>query len=338
MQIRKKAPGFTERGLSGVIAALLWPLYKIADSIIWKKVRNKIGFGRVKSMISGGSSIPLEIDKFFNMAGLNLIVGYGLTETSPVLCNRLTESNILGTVGRPAPGTTMKIIDITSRKEAPIGEVGLVLAKGPGIMKGYMDNDEATQAVISNDGYFDTGDLGRINPSTGDFIITGRAKDTIVLSNGENVEPQMIEEALVSDSAFIDQAMLAGQDSSYLSAIVVLNIPALAAAGYIDQDRAIELEGIIGSNPTAGPVGDEEVLRRAAVELGADERLRELLNKEVRRASSVFKPWERVMSVHMVLEPMSVANNQLTPTLKLKRHIITKDYQKAIDSLYSQRR
>ena len=205
-------------------------------------------------------------------------------------------------------------------------------------MKGYMDNDEATQAVISNDGYFDTGDLGRINPSTGDFIITGRAKDTIVLSNGENVEPQMIVEALVSDSAFIDQAMLAGQDSSYLSAIVVLNIPALAAAGYIDQDRAIELEGIIGSNPTAGPVGDEEVLRRAAVELGADERLRELLNKEVRRASSVFKPWERVMSVHMVLEPMSVANNQLTPTLKLKRHIITKDYQKAIDSLYSQRR
>ena len=134
-----------------------------------------------------------------------MLAGYGLTETSPVIASRLAEYNVLGTVGRPLPDTIIKIVDPDTRQELPLGQRGVLLVKGPGVMHGYMRNDGATAAVIDADGYFDTGDLARVNEATGDIIITGRAKDTIVLSNGENVEPQSIEDAIVATSPLIDQ-------------------------------------------------------------------------------------------------------------------------------------
>jgi long-chain acyl-CoA synthetase len=167
-------------------------------------------------MVSGGSALPLHIASFFDMAGLKIIAGYGLTETSPTLANNLVDRNVLGSVGRPPKGTEIRIVELESRKELSVGQSGVILVRGPGVMVGYNDNPRATAEVIGTDGFFDTGDLGRINPATGDLIMTGRAKDTIVLSNGENIEPQPIEDAMIGTSPLIDQAMIVGGMNMYM--------------------------------------------------------------------------------------------------------------------------
>ena len=337
LMVRDKKPNILEKFIFGIMMVLLFPFYKLADAIVWKKIRGNLG-GRLKTMISGGSSIPLHIESFFDIAGINLIVGYGLTETSPVISNRIAEHNIMGTVGLPPPGTELKVVNIDTREEVPVGQSGVILARGPGIMQGYKNNVEATNAVISSDGFFDTGDLGRINPSTGDFIITGRAKDTIVLSNGENIEPQSIEEAMVAKSDLIDQCMLVGQDSAYLGSICVLNVQELVKRGYLDADLGKELESTLGPTPTStGPAGDVEVLRKAGAQLRANSKLYEDLMSEVRTITGAFKSWERVGAAHMVLEPFSVANGQATMTLKTKRQAVTGAYNADINGFYKKK-
>ena len=335
--IRNNKPNIIERLLSFMASVLLWPVFKLGDALVWKKIRDNLG-GRVKSMVSGGSSIPVHIESFFDTAGMNLIVGYGLTETSPVICNRVAEHNIMGTVGCPPPGTELKIVDVDTRKPVELGKVGLVLARGPGIMEGYKNNKEATDKAIDNDLFFDTGDLGRINPSTGDFIITGRAKDTIVLSNGENVEPQPIEEAIAAECALVDQVMLVGQDKAYLGAIVVLNPQELVMRGFIDAAKGKELESILGPTPTStGPAGDVEILRAQSALLRENSQLKEALNADLIKISSKFKSWERVGASHAILEPFSTANDQATMTLKIKRHIVTKVYNDDIEDFYKKK-
>jgi long-chain acyl-CoA synthetase len=334
LQVRDKKPNVLERLFFGLLTVLLFPLYKAADTLVWKKIRENLG-GRLKTMVSGGSSIPVHIESFFDIAGINLLVGYGLTETSPVICNRIAEHNIMGTVGLPPPGTELKVVNVDTRQEVPCGTPGLVLARGPGIMKGYKNNPAATAAAIASDGFFDTGDLGRINPSTGDFIITGRAKDTIVLSNGENVEPQSIEMALVAKSALIDQVMLVGQDSTYLGGVCVLNVQELVKRGFLDAAKGKELRSILGPTPTStGPAGDVGVLRSVGADLRVSAALKAALMAEVRDITGVFKSWERVGAVHIVLEPFSVANGQLTMTLKTKRHAVAAAYDTDIKAFY----
>lgn len=332
--IRNKAPNIIERLFSFIASVALWPIFKVADTIVWKKIRSNLG-GRVKTMISGGSAIPMHIESFFDMAGMNLIVGYGLTETSPVICNRVAEHNIMGTVGCPPPGTELKIVNIDTRETVEPGQVGVVLARGPGIMKGYKNNEKATSEVMDADDFFDTGDLGRINPATGDFIITGRAKDTIVLSNGENIEPQPIEEAIAANSLLVEQVMLVGQDKSYLGAIVVLNVPELVRRGFIDPAKGKELENILGPTPTStGPAGDVEILRAESKLLRENKELKEALNADLLLISSEFKSWERVGASYPTLEPFSTANDQATMTLKIKRHIVTNVYNDEIEGFY----
>jgi long-chain acyl-CoA synthetase len=335
--VRNNKPNLFERLIFLIVSTLLWPLHKIGDTLVWKKIRGNMG-GRLKTMISGGSSIPQHIESFFDMAGINLIVGYGLTETSPVICNRVAEHNIMGTVGCPPPGTELKIVDVDTRKEVKRGQPGVVLARGPGIMKGYKNNLEATNAAIDKDGFFDTGDLGRINPATGDFIITGRAKDTIVLSNGENVEPQTIEEAMTAHSPFIEQAMLVGQDSAYLGAVVVVSVPELVKEGFLSAEKGKMLDKILGPTPTStGPAGDVEVLRQEAASLRENPKFKEAIMADISRITGQFRPWERVGTAHVVLEPFSVANGQATMTLKIKRHIVTKDYESDIAAFYKKK-
>lgn len=332
--IRDRKPNILEKFVFGLLTMLIFPFFKVADTIVWKKIRGNLG-GRVKAMVSGGSSIPVHIESFFDLAGMNLIVGYGLTETSPVIANRITESNVMGTVGKPPPGTELKVVDMETREEVSQGKAGVVLARGKGIMKGYKNNAEATAAVIDKDGFFDTGDLGRINPSTGDFIITGRAKDTIVLSNGENVEPQSIEEALVTESPLIDQCMLVGQDSAYLGSVCVLNVQELVRRGFLDAGRGKELERVLGPTPTStGPAGDVNVLRTVSAELRENIKLKEELMADVSRISGRFKSWERVGAAHITLEPMSIANGQATMTLKIKRHAVSDAYANECAAFY----
>jgi len=239
------APSPMDGIVSTLIVKALAPLNFVGNKLVWSKVKAGFG-GRQRNIISGGSALAGGLETFYENCGIEILVGYGLTECSPLLAHRRADSNLVtaGCVGFPATDTEIRVVDPEAnpekgeRKALPDGMAGVVIGRGPQVMKGYYKNPEATAKAIDKYGWFDTGDLGRINPATGDLILTGRAKDTIVLSNGENIEPQPIEHAIMSASDLIEQVMLSGQDGRSLIAISVLNPNALAEAGFIDKTLA----------------------------------------------------------------------------------------------------
>lgn len=230
--------------VSSLIVKALAPLNFVGNKLVWSKVQDGFG-GRQKSIISGGSALAGSLETFYENVGIDILVGYGLTECAPLLAHRRSDCNLVtaGCVGFPCSDTELRVVDPESKAEdgerisLPIGQAGVVIGRGPQVMKGYYKNAEATSNAIDRFGFFDTGDLGRINPLTGDLILTGRAKDTIVLSNGENIEPQPIEDAILSHSSLVEQVMLSGQDGRSLLAITVLNPNALVEAGLLDASR-----------------------------------------------------------------------------------------------------
>jgi len=339
--IRAKKPSVIERFASLLGAILMWPIFKISDIILWSKIRQNLG-GRLKVMVSGGSALPLHIASFFDMAGLKMLAGYGLTETSPTLANNLGDRNVLGSVGRPPKGTEIRIVELESREEVPIGQSGVILARGPGVMVGYNDNPRATAEVIGTDGFFDTGDLGRINPATGDLIMTGRAKDTIVLSNGENIEPQPIEDAMIGTSPLIDQAMIVGstdgQDMNFLSALVVVNGLELAKRGLISMEKGEALDKALGPTPQSTGPADLEFIRSAEFNLSEDTAIKEAIMQDLSPVFDNLRPWERVQAIEILLEPWSMTNGMLTPTLKVKRPVIATSFKESIERMFSSTR
>ena len=196
-----------------------WPAHALASQLIWPKLRQQLSGGALLYPINGGGAIAPHVDAFFEAVGIELLVGYGLTETSPVVSCRRPWRNIRGSSGLPMPETEFRVVDAETR--APLGyrQRGVVLVRGPQVMGGYLGKPEATAKVLDADGWFDTGDLGMLLPD-GSVVLTGRAKDTIVLSSGENLEPGPLEEALVS-SPLVEQVMLVGQDERQLAALVV---------------------------------------------------------------------------------------------------------------------
>ncbi|HCF27926.1 MAG TPA: long-chain fatty acid--CoA ligase, partial [Cyanobacteria bacterium UBA11049] len=202
-------PSLPERVSAGIKAAALAPIHNLADRLVYKQVREATG-GQVKYLISGGGSLAMHLDNFFEIVGVEILGGYGLTETSPVTNVRRPNRNLRGSSGLPMPATEIKIVDPETRQPLPAMQRGLVLVRGPQVMQGYYQNSEATAKAIDANGWFNTGDLGWVTPEN-DLVLTGRAKDTIVLTNGENIEPQPIEDACLR-SPYIDQIMLVGQD------------------------------------------------------------------------------------------------------------------------------
>jgi len=184
--------------------------YRLADKLVFKKIRELTG-GELRFAISGGGALLEAIDIFFNIVGIIVCEGYGLTETSPVLTARNPKDMIMFTVGPPLPEVEIKIVDKDDYdKELPNGKMGIVLVKGPMVMKGYYKNEEKTKEVIK-DGWFNTGDLGK-KTYNGKYIqLVGRIKDTIVLRGGENVEPLPLEDRL-KESEYINMAIIVGQD------------------------------------------------------------------------------------------------------------------------------
>ncbi|MGD2062344.1 MAG: AMP-binding protein [Nitrospirota bacterium] len=289
-------------------AAALRPLYRFADRK-FAPIRAKTG-GCLKGAISGGGALPAYVDRFFDAVGLQILEGYGLTETSPVLAVRLPGQVKPGTVGPVIPGTQVKIVGPAGESLAP-GEPGVIHVKGPQVMRGYYKRPEATAAVLSEDGWFNTGDLGRLT-LTGELAITGRAKDTIVLLGGENVEPKPIEKAL-SESPYVGQVMVVGQDRKVLGALVVPNEARIMA--YCTE---------------AGLVC--ETFQEAVVH----EEIHSLFSCEIRRLVSAergFKPYERVRRFALLSEPFSVGR-ELTHTLKMRRNVIAKLYAKEIAEMF----
>jgi long-chain acyl-CoA synthetase len=305
---------------SGVAALALWPLHQLGKKLVYGKVSEATG-GQVKQLISGGGSLARHIDIFFEIIGVQLVVGYGLTETAPVLSARRPWRNLRGAAGQPIPFTEIKIVDLETRQELPQGGQGLVLARGPQIMAGYYRNPEATQKAIDPEGWFDTGDLGWISRD-GNVVLTGRAKDTIVLTNGENIEPQPIEDACIR-SNYIDQIMVVGQDQRSLGALIVPNVDALQgwAAG---QSLFIAVPG------------DDAPANCIAITLD-DARVQKLFRDELAREVKDrpgYRPDDRIGPFRLLLEPFSIDNGLLTQTLKVRRPVVTSRYRDMIDAMF----
>lgn len=335
------APSPMDGIVSTLIVKALAPLNFVGNKLVWSKVKAGFG-GRQRNIISGGSALAGGLETFYENCGIEILVGYGLTECSPLLAHRRADSNLVtaGCVGFPATDTEIRVVDPEAnpekgeRKALPDGMAGVVIGRGPQVMKGYYKNPEATAKAIDKYGWFDTGDLGRINPATGDLILTGRAKDTIVLSNGENIEPQPIEDAIMSASDLIEQVMLSGQDGRSLIAISVLNPNALAEAGFIDKTLA---KGIMKDYETVNdPKCTEEDceaackrLVAASNELRSKNDLLQRVKSDVKAATSgdAFRKWEQVSDVYVTLEPFAMANGLLTQSFKVKRDFVAKRYQ-----------
>ncbi len=301
---------------AALAAALSWPLHGLASRLFWPKVRQQLIGGRLRTAISGGGALAIHVDAFFEAIGIELLVGYGLSETSPVLSCRRAWNNRRGSAGQPLPGTALRIVDQESGALVPIGGRGKVLARGAQVMAGYLGKPEATARVLDGDGWFDTGDLGHLLPD-GSLVLTGRAKDTIVLSSGENIEPGPLEESLMA-CVLVEQVMLVGQDRRALGALVV---PAAQALMDFAQESGLPVPV-----PPAPGEGDWQV----------DPALLKALTGRFNRrlaARPGSRPDERLAAVALVA-PFTIENGLLTQTLKQRRDRISDRDAAAIEALY----
>ena len=293
------------RGLRGLLELALWPLDRLAELVVTRPIAQRaglIGLGEGAG-ISGGGANPDHVGRFLEALGVRLLEGYGLTETSPVLCVRLPHRNVLRTVGPAVPHTEMEARDPETGQRTSDGLQGVIHVRGPQVMRAYYDDSEATKRALDAEGWFDTGDLGR-RTLQGEWSITGRAKDTIVLLSGENVEPEPLENALL-ESPWIEQAIVVGQDQKFLGALIVPTELSL----HQKQQKA----------------GDwREEFRREI-----DARV------HPRRG---FRAHERIVRFELLEQPFRTEDGTISPTLKLKRNVIQERFAARIEGLFSERR
>ncbi|MGA9665414.1 MAG: long-chain fatty acid--CoA ligase [Gallionella sp.] len=275
---------------------LLWPLLK---HLVADKVMDRLG-GRLRLSVSGGAALPPKVSRLFIALGLPLVQGYGMTETSPVVCVNRVEDNRPSTVGQPLEGIQVRI-----------GELNALLVKGPCNMLGYWHNPEATAAMIDKDGWLNTGDTASIG-ERGHVTITGRLKEIIVMSNGEKVPPGDLEDAVLRDRLF-EQVMVYGEGRPTLVALAVVNPEQWQAFARQAGVRADMPEALHDSRI------EQQVLGRIALQI-----------KE-------FPGYANIRRVLLLTEPWSIENGMLTPTLKLKRALVLARYAKQIDQLYETR-
>ncbi len=311
-----------ERLAAKIQASALLPLHALGERLVYAKVREATG-GQVKQMISGGGALPRHIDNFFEIIGVQILQGYGLTETSPVTHVRRPWRNLIGASGQPLPATEAKIVDPETKAPLPVEKRGLVLLRGPQIMQGYYQNPEATAKAIDAEGWFDSGDLGWLTPQD-DLVLTGRAKDTIVLTNGENIEPQPIEDACLR-SPYIDQIMLIGQDQRSLGALIVPNVEALEKWA-ANQNLILDTQK---DQVTSSPTQKIDFESRMIQDL-----FRQELNREVQNRPG-YRPDDRIGTFKLILEPFSIENGLMTQTLKVRRHVVTERYRDIIDGMFA---
>jgi long-chain acyl-CoA synthetase len=288
---------------------LLTPLRALGALLVFKTVKNKLG-GSFVAGISGGGALPPSVDRFFSAIGVLILEGYGLTETAPVIGVRPQDRPVMGTVGPAIDGTELKIVDDRGEK-LPAGSKGLILVRGPTVMLGYYKRPDLTAKIIDAEGWLNTGDLGMLT-HRGELRITGRAKDTIVLRGGENVEPVPIEQKL-AESEYIKQAVVLGQDQKYLAALIVP-----------DQDAVT-----LWAEENAIPILDyESLVQQPEVLELIDFEINELVN-----ARNGFKSFERVFRFALLPTPFEVGK-ELSATQEIKRHTIVEIYHKEVKRLF----
>ena len=282
-------------------SAILQLQQGIADKLVFAKLKAATG-GRLRFFVSGGAALPQSIAEFFHAAGILILEGYGLTETSPVISLNYPEKWKFGTVGAHVPGV-----------EVEIAEDGEILTRGPHVMKGYFNNESETAEVIDEDGWFHTGDIGVVDED-GFIKITDRKKNIIVLSNGKNVAPQPIESALVQ-SPFISQIMVIGSERKNLAALIVPNFDALEAWAS-DSDTG----GGIDTDDLSAMLQTREVQQH--------------IQGEIRSRLTDFADFEQVRRFTLLEKEFSQEEDEMTPTLKLKRNVIMEKYGDVIEGMY----
>jgi long-chain acyl-CoA synthetase len=311
-------PSLSQKLTARIQMSILAPIHAIADKLIYTKIREATG-GKIKNIISGGGSLAKHLDLFFEIIGVDILVGYGLTETAPITNVRRPWQNLRLSSGQPLPGTEIRIVDVETRQPLPIGQKGLVLIRGPQVMQGYYRDPEATAKAIDPDGWFNSGDLGMLTPNN-DLIITGRAKDTIVLSNGENIEPTPIEDACLR-SQYISQIVLVGQDQKSLGAIIVPNSEVLQQWA-TSQNLPLDLS-------IAQTLDCKDLNCSQIIDLFRDELNREVKNRPGYRAD------DKIVTIKLIAEPFSIENGLLTQTLKIRRPVVMERYHGMINEMFA---
>jgi long-chain acyl-CoA synthetase len=269
----------------------------IADKLVFTKILGRLG-GNVKYVLSGGAPLSADLAAFFIGAGLDILEGYGLTETSPVLAVNTREKRKIGTVGPILPGVEVKI--------ATDGEI---LARGPNVMKGYWNNQDATAQAIDAEGWLHTGDIGEID-AQGFLHITDRKKDIIINAYGKNIAPQPLE-ALLKSSPYVGTPVLIGDRRQYLSALIVPNFEKL------ERDAAA-----LGVRFTSKE------------ELVGDARVKEMFQKEIDRFNENLDRQEKIRRFALLPRDFTIDDDEITPSMKVKRKVIDKKYKDVIDDMY----
>jgi long-chain acyl-CoA synthetase len=283
---------------TGKISISLRAKHALFDKLVFSKIRHLLG-GRVEAAISGGAPLGERLGHFYRGAGIRVLEGYGLTETTAGATLNLTTSHKVGSVGRPIPSTTIKIDDD-----------GEVLIKGPIVMRGYWQNDGANKEVFTEDGFFRSGDLGRID-SEGFLYIVGRKKELIVTSGGKNVAPAVLEDRLRAHP-LVSQCMVVGDNKPFIAALVTLDQDALKAWIAANKKDGASLAELV-NDPTL----------HAVIQTAVDE-----ANKAVSRAESIRK-------FTILPTDFSIAGGQLTAKLSVKRHVVAQQFAKEIEALFA---
>ena len=278
------------------------PLLKLQhglfDKLVYSKIRAGLG-GRVEAAISGGAPLGERLGHFYRGAGIRVLEGYGLTETTAGATLNLTAAHKVGSVGKPIPGTTIKIADD-----------GEVLIKGPIVMKGYWQNDAANAEVFTNDNYFRSGDLGKLDDE-GYLYITGRKKELIVTAGGKNVAPAVLEDRLRANP-LISQCMVVGDNKPFIAALVTLDPDAIKPWAVANKKEGASIADLT-KDPTL----------LAVIQTAVDE-----ANKAVSRAESIRK--FTVLPVDF-----TIPGGQLTAKLSVKRHVVAQQFAREIDELFA---
>ncbi len=272
--------------------------YKLASALVFKKLQARIG-GRLRFFVSGAAPLAQEIANFFWAAGITIVEGYGLTETSPIISVNRPKNLKFGTVGQIIPGVEVKIADD--------GEIDV---RGPNVMKGYYKNEAATAEAIDSDGFFHTGDIGELD-GDGFLKITDRKKDIIVTAGGKNIAPQLIEGRLKTN-AYIAEIVVVGNKRKFPAALVVPDFEKLTVW--------CARQSIAADSPAA---------------MAAHPRVTEFILAEIESLSSGFAQYERIKKITVLAKEFTIEDGELTPTLKVKRRVIESRYEGLIDQMYA---
>ncbi|MGW4892108.1 AMP-dependent synthetase/ligase [Kitasatospora sp. NPDC004240] len=273
--------------------------HALADRLVYAKIRNAFG-GRLRGAVSGSAALAPEIGYFFVGAGVPILEGYGLSETSAGSCVNRAEDIRVGTVGRPLPGT-----------EVRIAEDGEILLRGPGVMRGYHNLPEKTAEVLEADGWFHTEDIGELSPD-GFLRITDRKKDMFKTSGGKYVAPSEVEGKLKAICPFVSNVLVIGNGRNYCTALIGL-------------DESVLM-------PWAAEHGMDG---KGYAEVTADPRTHELIQGFVKRLNDSLQRWQTVKRFHLLPRDLDVEHGELTPSLKIKRPVVEREYADAVAEMYA---